>query len=85
MDYSHYYSHGPAIALNSFISSISTNSLPNRSLEIYFIHDHFNPYFLQNGDKGSSPDRMCKAERYAREIIRLLLQLLLHPDTRLCC
>lgn len=70
---------------DQFISSIPSNSLPNRSLETYFMHDHFNPCFLQNGDKRSSPDAMFKAERYTKGITRLLLKLLLHPETRLCC
>lgn len=51
---------------DQFISSIPSNSLPNRSLETYFIHDHFNPCFLQNGHKRSSPDAMFKAERYTK-------------------
>lgn len=70
---------------DQFISSIPSNSLPNRSLETYFIHDHFNPCFLQNGDKRSSPDVMFKAERYTKDITRALLKLLLHAETRLCC
>lgn len=81
------YSHTPRsiipVSLISFITSISSNSLPNRDLETYFIHDHFNSFFLQNGDKKSFPNVMFKAEHYTNDITRLSLHLLLHPDTRL--
>lgn len=73
------FSHGPTLIMLSFISPTSSSSLFKRSLAT-----HFNPCFLQNRDKKSSPNVLLKAEHYTRDTIRLLLQILLHPDTRSC-